>query len=158
DVRDVLRNMTSHPYGYKHVGDDGVARSFAPNGTVIDAVGLSNEQLMKVVLFRKDPNERKYLMDLWKNVSGNSVPHHARYSPSEDLLPVFMKNSTLAEELKRKSEDQKARYGQSPNKRDSVLDPNVVCFDIICYNRTTCIWFECIDCVVYDRFHGTNCI
>lgn len=35
--------------GIKHIGDDGVMRSYAGNGTVLDALPLTNEQLMAIV-------------------------------------------------------------------------------------------------------------
>ncbi|EGE79458.1 hypothetical protein BDDG_02398 [Blastomyces dermatitidis ATCC 18188] len=158
DVNDVLRNLTSDPLGFKHLGDDGVARSFSPNGTVIDAVGLDPELLMNAAQGYKDPSRRQHLIDLWTGVDGTNVSHLDRYSPPKDLLPTLFTDSRLGKELKEKNEEQRAKYGQSLNKRGSVLDPNVNCFDIVCYNQLTCVWLQCSDCVVYDRFRGTNCI
>ncbi|KAL2370056.1 hypothetical protein BDBG_02297 [Blastomyces gilchristii SLH14081] len=158
DVYDVLRNLTSDPLGFIHLGDDGVARSFSPNGTVIDAVGLDTELLMKAAQDYKDPSKRKHLTDLWTGVDGTNVTHRDRYSPRKDLLPTLLTDSRLGKELREKDEEQRAKYGQSPNKRGGVLDPNVNCFDIVCYTQLTCVWLQCRDCVVYDQFRGTNCI
>ncbi|KLJ12262.1 hypothetical protein EMPG_12679 [Blastomyces silverae] len=158
DVTDVLRNLTSDPLGHKHLGDDGVARSFSPNGTVIDAVGLSNTLLMEAARGHKDPKEQKHLMELWAGVNGNDVPHRRRYSPPKDLLPALFKDPELVKELKQKHKEQKARYGQSPNKRDSVLDSDPTCVQVACFTREDCILVGCIDCITYDELRASRCI
>lgn len=51
-------NMPMDPYGINHLGDDGVMRSLAADGTVLGFVKLSNKQLMQATV---DKNETTYL-------------------------------------------------------------------------------------------------
>ncbi|KAG5287994.1 hypothetical protein I7I48_10041 [Histoplasma ohiense] len=71
-VHDIIGRLKSAPGGYKHVADDGVIRSFGPDGAVVDTARLTNAQLMKTVLDHYDPDARKHLEEIWSGVDGRN--------------------------------------------------------------------------------------
>ncbi|EGC48305.1 conserved hypothetical protein [Histoplasma capsulatum var. duboisii H88] len=72
-VHDIIGRLKSAPGGYKHVADDGVIRSFGPDGAVVDAARLTNAQPMKTALDHYDPDARKHLEEIWSGVDGHNV-------------------------------------------------------------------------------------
>lgn len=88
----LMAGMTKHDHGMKHLGDDGVLRSFAPNGTVLDYVKLNASQVQQMVdLYGRDD----YLTEVFDGVDGHNVTNHEQLvNPGEHLLPVGFKNWT----------------------------------------------------------------
>ncbi|TKA30504.1 hypothetical protein B0A54_15798 [Friedmanniomyces endolithicus] len=72
------------PLGFIHVANDGVERSYAENGTVIDYRRLSNDQLTRMAATL--PTE---MMDVWKGVDGNDVTSESQiFNPPPALRPT----------------------------------------------------------------------
>lgn len=65
-----VSEMTLDPEGFVHVADDGVARSYSADGTVIDYAPLDNAQLMKFAA-QLPPNlvgEREHLEEVYVRI------------------------------------------------------------------------------------------
>ncbi|OJD10679.1 hypothetical protein AJ78_08381 [Emergomyces pasteurianus Ep9510] len=156
-VTEVIRSLKRDPEGgFKHVGDDGIARSYAPDGTVIDAVRLTNEQLMEAAGHQQDPEDKKHLEEIWEGVNGFDVPEQQLLNPHKSLLPRMLKDEVLAKELQKREEETLAALGQSKNViRD--LSARNRCFNLTCRSYVFCLQTGCNDCVVYDELRGTNC-
>ncbi|PGG96665.1 hypothetical protein GX51_07705 [Blastomyces parvus] len=149
---DVVRRLKGHSegLGFKHVGDDGVARSFSLDGKVLDAAPLTNAQLLMAAQKHPDPSARKHLIELWKDVDGHNAPLEHYYSPPEELLPLFPSDS----EVKRKLEAKKKQ--SMYEKRSNVLS-HPLCETIVCDTALWCAIHECSDCVYYDRLKDHFC-
>ncbi|PGH01838.1 hypothetical protein GX51_05018 [Blastomyces parvus] len=154
---DVVGGLKSHDQGFKHVGDDGVARSFGPDGIVIDAAALTNVQLLEEAKNHPDSSARKHLMELWKNVDGRNVPLEHHYSPPQNVLPLSLRDPEVKKELEAKQNEQLATYGQSPNKRSSILSPRA-CESIICKDTNWCQIYGCAYCRAYDQIKTQYCV
>ena len=57
--------MNRDPHGRLQIGDDGVLRSFAYNGTVLGYVKLTNNQLLKVAEEQTDEDFKAHLHEVW---------------------------------------------------------------------------------------------
>ena len=57
--------MDRDPDGRLQIGDDGVLRSFAYNGTVLGHVKLTKNQLMKVAEEQTDGDFKAHLHEVW---------------------------------------------------------------------------------------------
>lgn len=91
DPFELLHTMEVHSDGFSHLGDDGVLRSFHPNGTVIDHVKLSTKQIQRMV----DGHGRNaHLTEVFDGVNGHSVSNEQATNPAKHLLPVPFRNST----------------------------------------------------------------
>ena len=57
-------NMPKDPDGIYHIADDGVARSYAGNGTVLGYVKLNNKQLIEAA-WDKNKDVHAHLLAVW---------------------------------------------------------------------------------------------
>lgn len=112
-MHDIIGRLKSAPGGYKHVADDGVIRSFGPDGAVVDAARLTNAQLMKTALDHYDPDARNHLEEIWSGVDGHNVSDSQLYAPEEHLLPLFVTNKTIEMHLRHSEEEQLAIFGRT---------------------------------------------
>lgn len=89
---ELMAAMIKHDHGMKHLGDDGVLRSFAPNGTVLDYVKLNASQVQQMVdLYGRND----HLTEVFDGVDGHNVSDHEQLvNPGEHLLPFSFKNWT----------------------------------------------------------------
>lgn len=85
--------MEKHDQGIVHLGDDGVLRSFGPNGTVLEYVKLSTNQIQQM-LDRHGRND--HFTEVFDGVDGRAVTDLEQLTnPGEHLLPQFpFMNST----------------------------------------------------------------
>lgn len=86
--------MARHDQGITHLGDDGVLRSFAPNGTVLEYVKLSASQIQQVL----DSHGRTdHFTEVFDGVDGREVTDLEQLmNPGEHLLPFPFMNSTMS--------------------------------------------------------------
>ncbi|KAK4899725.1 hypothetical protein LTR27_002991 [Elasticomyces elasticus] len=90
---DVVRSLEQDGDGYVHFGDDGIARSYRGNGTVLDARALSNGQLADMMdttpAEQYTPGEMEHLRELWQNVDGHDVKDKSQlFHPAAHLRPA----------------------------------------------------------------------
>ncbi|KAK6388336.1 hypothetical protein LTR65_008014 [Meristemomyces frigidus] len=88
-VHDIINSMDVAADGYSNVGDDGVARSHAANGTVIDFRRLSNSQLNSYAK-SLPPSLQQYqeeYVEQFANVSGLDVADNQLWNPSTTPTP-----------------------------------------------------------------------
>ncbi|RHZ57394.1 uncharacterized protein CDV56_104436 [Aspergillus thermomutatus] len=83
--------------GFIHVADDGVARSYRADGTVIDYVPLTNEQLLQFIpMYTDDEATQKNFKEVWKGVNGHDVVDRKQiFEPGADLLPFEFSHPDL---------------------------------------------------------------
>ncbi|KAK5740914.1 hypothetical protein LTR17_004268 [Elasticomyces elasticus] len=90
---DVVRTMEHADDGFVHFGDDGIARSYRGDGTVLDARALSNGQLADMMdttpSHQYTPGEMEHLRELWQNVDGHDVKDRSQlFHPADYLRPA----------------------------------------------------------------------
>ncbi|KAK5132626.1 hypothetical protein LTR08_008825 [Meristemomyces frigidus] len=76
-VHDIIKAMKTDPMGQFHLADDGVARSYGANGTVIDFRPLTNAQLLE--FFNSYPptasgkSNHAHYLEVFQNVNGHDA-------------------------------------------------------------------------------------
>ncbi|GFF34043.1 lactobacillus up-regulated protein [Aspergillus udagawae] len=72
---EAVRKLKLVPQGYVHIADDGVARSYDENESVIDYVPLTNDQLKQLLsnLPEAWQKEADHLHAVFDNVDGRQV-------------------------------------------------------------------------------------
>lgn len=75
--------------GFTHIGDDGIVRSYTSTGQVIDALPLTNAQLLTLIATL--PVQLKpytsHLYETYTNISGHTVPQAQWYNPPAHIKP-----------------------------------------------------------------------
>ncbi|PGH32370.1 hypothetical protein GX50_04850 [[Emmonsia] crescens] len=89
---DVILNLKNDPHGIKHVGADGIARSYDVRGRVIDSARLTRSQLLAVAKSASSEDERKHLQGLWANVDPSKVDEAELWEPPQHVLPTRFVN------------------------------------------------------------------
>lgn len=87
--------METHDHGMVHLGDDGVLRSFDPNGTVLEYVRLSTNQIQQML----DSHGRTdHYTEVFDGVDGREVTDLEQLTnPGKHLLPrVPFTDSTMS--------------------------------------------------------------
>ena len=90
--------MITHDSGFNHLSKEGIYRSFAPNGTVLDYVLFTNGQLQIMI---NRIGRTANLSDTFAGVNGHDVTNLTQiYHPDKELLamlfPPDATNSTTA--------------------------------------------------------------
>ncbi|KAK5708186.1 hypothetical protein LTR97_000726 [Elasticomyces elasticus] len=137
---DVVRSLEQDGDGFVHFGDDGIARSYRGDGTVLDARALSNGQLAEMMdttpADQYTPGEMEHLRELWQNVDGHDVKDKSQlFHPAAHLRPA-----PITEEQVQQSENavvamKKMLEGRStPIGGVPIIIPNgpVVCAGLVC--------------------------
>ncbi|KAL8820920.1 MAG: hypothetical protein Q9191_007416 [Dirinaria sp. TL-2023a] len=93
---ELLAGLKYHDFGIRHFADDGVVRSYAPNGTVLDYVKLNAAQVQEMVDRR---GRDDHLDEVYRGVDGHNVTDEKQCTnPPDHLLPVnhkaWIKNVT----------------------------------------------------------------
>ncbi|KAF4231099.1 hypothetical protein CNMCM8980_005616 [Aspergillus fumigatiaffinis] len=72
---DAMAKLKSVPGGYVHIADDGVARAYDENESVIDYIPLTNDQLKKLLANLPGPlkKEADHLHAVFDDVDGRQV-------------------------------------------------------------------------------------
>ncbi|KAK5711984.1 hypothetical protein LTR17_018123 [Elasticomyces elasticus] len=136
---DVVRTMEHADDGFVHFGDDGIARSYRGDGTVLDARALSNGQLADMMdttpSHQYTPGEMEHLRELWQNVDGHDVKdrsqlfHPAAYlRPPPDTEEHVQESVNAAVAMKKMLEGRSTPIGGVP-----IMIPNgpVVCAGLV---------------------------
>ena len=143
--------MTLDPEGFVHIADDGVARSYTANNTVIDYAPLSNEQLKQMV--SQSPaalaKDREHLMQVFDVVDGHDVTDKKQiFEPPPLLQPASVKPVSQPQS---RSEPQEAVA--------ALVDKRVpMCLGRPCTTTAACVAMECVICAIYDRIGQTLCL
>ncbi|KAK3648695.1 hypothetical protein LTR56_000968 [Elasticomyces elasticus] len=136
---DVVRSMEQDGDGFVHFGDDGIARSYRGDGTVLDARALSNGQLADMMDTthpdQYTEEEMEHLRELWQNVDGHDVKdesqlfHPAAYlRPPPDTEEQIEQSINAAAAMKKMLEGRSTPIGGVP-----IMIPNgpVVCAGLV---------------------------
>ncbi|KAK3627117.1 hypothetical protein LTR22_022877 [Elasticomyces elasticus] len=136
---DVVMTMEHDGDGFVHFGDDGIARSYRGDGTVLDARALSNGQLADMMDTthpdQYTEEEMEHLRELWQNVDGHDVKdksqllHPAAYlRPPPDTEEQIEQSINAAAAMKKMLEGRSTPVGGVP-----IMIPNgpVVCAGLV---------------------------
>ena len=105
---EISSSLELDDWGFVHFGDDGVVRSYAGNGTVIDYASLSNEHLMETAQVNRpfiSDQSYQHLLEVWDGVDGNNVkdanqifdpPASIRPPPSDFTQPQDQSEALVA--------------------------------------------------------------
>lgn len=100
--QDWVAQLRQEDDGLIHLADDGVLRSYAANGTVLDARQLDNAQIMAFIKDRErhpnmTPSILQHFHDVFQGVSGFDVtdPDHLLNPPAE-LRPPRLSNRQVS--------------------------------------------------------------
>ncbi|KXT13196.1 hypothetical protein AC579_2588 [Pseudocercospora musae] len=158
---------------FVHIADDGVVRSWAANGTVIDAIRLTNRQLLEQIA--NAPLQLKpyvhHLEKVYANVDGHDVPEDELYHPTRMNTPTKFGGPTVNEriDLKLDAEAKKIweelnittaeetveafKTAQSANPADvlrrQAQNPRQ-CLGRICARTSSCRFLGCAVCMDWD--------
>ncbi|PPJ58551.1 hypothetical protein CBER1_07135 [Cercospora berteroae] len=159
DVHNQLSKRSGFREGFVDFGHDGVARIYACNGTIFDALRLSNQQLMAVARAQGDD----IMLEGFEGVSRHDVPeHHLLDPPSEIRLshpgadehpntPLDLCTPPSATDDEDDNDSQRSPNPQSPNPSASAkqhLQPRgrPFCKYKECTKTETCLFMGCGYC------------
>ena len=115
-VHTLIKSLTLDPNGFVHTADDGIVRSYAANGTVIDYQALTNCQL-RAQMNSLPPSMDRYLdhlHEVFAVVDGTTVEDGKQiWNPPQHLRPLT--NSRIHEDV----------AGASDAKEDSAFSSPV---------------------------------
>ncbi|TKA80649.1 hypothetical protein B0A55_01874 [Friedmanniomyces simplex] len=152
--------MLLDPLGFVHVADDGVERSYAANGTVIDYRQLSNDQLMKMTMNLPAAMQhlQGHLSDVWKGVDGNSVTSKSQFfDPPAHLRPAEPTAEDVQQSVNELVAMKKVLEGRSiPYPPVTVMPP--ICHNMSCTNTINCQLFDCDECYLWRGFTRKYCV
>jgi hypothetical protein len=89
--------MALDPDGFVHIADDGVARSYAANNTVIDYAALSNSQIQQMIsqLPVSYQEHQEHLRQVFEGVDGYDVTDKSQlFEPPPWLRPFEIDPTT----------------------------------------------------------------
>ncbi|KAI1610664.1 hypothetical protein EDD36DRAFT_331303 [Exophiala viscosa] len=88
---EILSSLKLDDFGFVHFADDGVARSYAGNGTVIDYAPLTNEYLMETAQVNRpfiSNQSYQHLLEVWDGVDGHNVTFPEQiFDPPASIRP-----------------------------------------------------------------------
>lgn len=149
DATHIVQNLSMDLEGFIHVADDGVARSYASNGTVIDWAKLNNTQLISLIpMLVSSHSDRDHLVEVWKDVDGNDVQDMKQIlEPRRSVLPMdFGDGKPIAENQSRKT-------------KQSVLDERAnFCTGQLCSSHGACQYLGCAGCFIADKLYSKHCL
>ncbi|KAK0880889.1 hypothetical protein LTR91_016974 [Friedmanniomyces endolithicus] len=142
------------PLGFIHVADDGVERSYAANGTVIDYRRLSNDQLTRIAATL--PTE---MMDVWKGVDGNDVTSESQiYAPAPALRPTAPTAEDLQQSVNEVAAMKKVLEGRAVGPAIGYPSVPPLCTTLSCYRHMTCQMFGCNWCWLSGASDKGRCV
>lgn len=154
DPLDVIRQLKGDPDGFKHLGDDGILRSYDGNGTVIDYARFDQDQLMAVAGWAGSPDEKDHLKNLWKDVDTLKVEENQIWAPPSHLRPAVLKEQGLYDQLRDEEEGRLDSFeGMKEKRREQVR-----CRELYCPNKRACDLALCDDCLVIDSMRKGRCV
>lgn len=142
--------MALDPEGFVHIADDGVARSYTANNTVIDYAPLSNEQLKQMIsgLPASVKENQEHLHQVFDGVDGYDMTDKKQiFEPPVWLQPASFGQTNQPQS---RSEAQEAAA--------ALLDKRQVCLGKSCTSTTVCQSFGCSSCSTFDKANFRICI
>ena len=140
-----------------HISDDGLARSYAGNGTVLDYVALSPSQLTAAVALTSPshPSDDVHPNAVWEGVDGRDVTDHDQiWNPPAHLQPFggFPLHRPAAAGDAGATGPGSVTTGTS-EKGDGVRVPRDLppCAGAPCWTSDECLFKGCSLCIVRDR-------
>ncbi|KAL2367452.1 hypothetical protein, variant [Blastomyces gilchristii SLH14081] len=153
DVYDLLKTLNTDPLGFGHLGDDGVYRMYNRNGTVIDYLLLSSDEIEELIenspLKEQDKNHMRNLLG---GVNSTNVDLQQIWFPAFNLRPHKLKYP-----------DSLQRRGQRPPTSPvpgglKEPPPRSRCTDITCFDSDPCWEVRCMLCSFWDDLPMGNCV
>ncbi|KAK0274597.1 hypothetical protein LTR91_004854 [Friedmanniomyces endolithicus] len=130
------------PLGFIHVAKDGVERSYAENGTVIDYRRLSNDQLTRMAATLST-----VMQDVWKDVDGNDVTSDSQiFNPPPALRPTAPTAEGLQQSVNEVAAMKKLLEGRTVGPAIGYPTTPPLCTTLSCYKHQTCRMFGCSWC------------
>ncbi|KAI6868138.1 hypothetical protein KC323_g3215 [Hortaea werneckii] len=155
---DLISSMTVDDDGDIHVADDGVARSYAANGTVIDYRKLSHGQLLAMTgtLPPRLQDKSDYFANVFAKVSGLDVDDEDQiWNPSGHFHGPSLPDAA--------DHDADSSAGQSvnPHSKRQTFYPAfaspLYCVGQPCTTNTACAIMGCSVCVYLDQMKKKYC-
>ena len=141
-------NMTTDGNGYIHLADDGVARSYSANGTVIDFRKLTNKQIWQHISKHQhqfNQNLTDHLTQVYANTSGFDVNDEQQiWNPPAELRVKAGNSTTTTGSL------------TSPNpsaEAEKALKDRAIgdCIGRLCTYQLWCVAQGCDGCIFMDE-------
>ncbi|KAI7239786.1 hypothetical protein KC330_g1728 [Hortaea werneckii] len=156
---DFISSMIKDDGGDIHVADDGVARSYAANGTVIDYRKLSHAQLLSMTgaLPPRLQDKSDYFANVFAKVSGLDVDDEDQiWNPSGHLHGPSLPDAADHDA------DADSSPGQSvnPHSKRQSFPPAFVplyCLGQPCTRHDACVFMGCEGCVYIDQMKKKYC-
>ncbi|KAK5125402.1 hypothetical protein LTR85_000511 [Meristemomyces frigidus] len=152
-AHDNVNSMISTDDSSTHIGDDGVARAFAGNGTVIDYRKLSNSQLLSLAasLPPSVQDLQEHLEEVYANVDGNDVTDPKElWDPAAHLRPDAAEADDMPE-AQPQSRNPQHDVAAALDSRQSYGIPALYCLGATCSTRAACQFMGCGDCRSSDQ-------
>ncbi|KAK4500639.1 hypothetical protein PRZ48_008828 [Zasmidium cellare] len=147
--------------GFVHMADDGVLRSYAANGTIIDALPFNNAQIKRMIAVAPGhiAPMRDHLLSVYDTVDGHDVHPDHHLNPPREMRhhkhggPEPYENDEMYEEMDR-------LYEQSENefeivKRTLEGRPSF-CIGRQCTTTAACGRLGCVVCMTWDLARDRN--
>ncbi|KXS99897.1 hypothetical protein AC578_919 [Pseudocercospora eumusae] len=155
---------------FVHIADDGVVRSWAANGTVIDAIRLTNRQLLEQIANAPPPLAPyvPHLEKVYAHVDGYDVPDSELYHPTRMNTPTQFGGPTVNEridlkldaEAKKLWEDLNITTAEETVEAAQSANPNDIlrrqsqnprqCLGRVCTRSSSCRFLGCAVCMDWD--------
>jgi hypothetical protein len=151
--------------GYVHVGDDGVARAYDPEGKVVDYRALTPAQLASLIENELPPalrEQKAYFHSTFSGVNGHDITNSSHYlEPPEKLRPIM----TPAEAAKLWPASSAQGFAAQEVPRTSPTDEKDVlqarqteqplyCLGRLCSTTAACQVLGCAYCGGLDSYVG----
>ncbi|RHZ50385.1 uncharacterized protein CDV56_105676 [Aspergillus thermomutatus] len=131
-----MSKLKSVPQGYVHIADDGVARAYDENESVIDYVPLTNDQLKQLLANLPEPwkKEADHLHAVFDDVDGRQV------TDEKQLLdpPAELRNPMPRQ------------APQSKRAADPLQQSDYFCRGQLCNDDPACQFMGCRGCYRVD--------
>ncbi|OJD19858.1 hypothetical protein AJ78_00218 [Emergomyces pasteurianus Ep9510] len=138
-VSDILLNLVTVSNGFVHVADDKIVRSYDEDGTVLDYVRLSDDQLEEVL--RQYPDSfREHLYAIWDGINSLEVDEEQIWNPPPHLLPPDLTGDPDS--------------GICELRAREVLKVQYLCRHLKCDNNAYCRANYCHSCIRFDGATG----
>ncbi|KAF2206585.1 hypothetical protein CERZMDRAFT_52888 [Cercospora zeae-maydis SCOH1-5] len=139
--------METDDRGFAHLADDGVLRSYAADGTVLEATPFSNAQIRALIDTRPPVWEpyRDELLRMFADIDGHQgegMKHDVLLDPPVNLKPALRKHSEISAH---RSANPLFLVKANINKK-----PQLWCLGQICSSHEGCRIMGCNACIFVD--------
>ena len=151
DYETALHNLKLDDDGFLHLGNDGVMRSYAPNGTVIDVLCLTNAELLDHThRLLAGADVKDTLRNNWAGVSGKDALDEHLFNPPNHILPsVFRSDHEAREAHQSRNEAHEVEAGLR-GRQSGPDDGPLLCRSAPCTRSFACIVMLCRACEWFE--------